>query len=825
MSIIQIRKAQVLSDVPSTTPSLPLIQGNASFVPKIYNSPGLISELNSTSKSIIVTPNGIEVVAVSLNGILRFDSLTSTFDTEGFRIQDVSSDPTFLISKRIVESTIQAPDYGQFRTKQIPGGSTLSVSFIRPQLSSANEWSELIPVRTIRNSTINRFHRGPNFNWYAPILNLGTTNANQRIWEQRFNANAYISRQQAEIRSRGGPIWNGYYFIYQSDYVGGWRPFQNRNPTGLSLLYGGGPRPSGATLIYAWLYTFAEIGAEYPTSPNWITWLANHPRDLPDIVPFRVWRMPDNSLMGQIRINLPIQWRVRTLSVTQYSSSGFLNNDRTQIPVSQDPPILMNLDFEMKERAERVFVTVLNSTSELLKTFTVKLPRSFNNKASTIYALDGIAPQSISIIGRGKEIDVPSNAIENNDEPFNEYLTFPSFWNKTFKKLRTRDPVWILRWILTDEIFRIGLTDDQLDLDSFYSASVYGQELVNGEPRWCYDGLLSGSSEKIINDVLESIGSGSVLSNNTDGKYFLEIERPTESKWIISPSCVLNAQIKYKTAVSKVGIRAKYIALAGNEIITPEKEPNERIIDIPFQSPSVAERWALWRSFEEKNLLDTVNFQLSFLVSNNEGSVANYFKMKLYDVIEIYDPLISGQIMSGRVLESTRTSIRVQELPSQLLDNLTLKIQLLDGGIQRIVVKNVNVLEKIIEFDEREIIPIGSVFSLEHPRLFPRKFRILSIVEKDNGVSYSITARPYYDNMHEHIERGTDLVLPPFIYISSCGVNVRDFLGLASNVHQRYSVSFDSVVDLKIDEWNTRIDDMGGLVSNLKNSCDLPEVL
>ena len=488
---------------------------------------------------------------------------------------------------------------------------------------------------------------------------------------------------------------------------------------------------------------------------------------------------------------------------------------------------------------------------KLLKSYDTNLPRQFTNIAENAYLIKrGSAPQDFFVFARGDLISIPSNTTISyvDEEKLHSYLSYPQTnWDGTFKEERTRCPSWILYWVLTDEIFGLEIDENLINKESFYKVSQYNNELVDGFPRWMFDGELNGSIRDIIETLLTSMNA--ILYQNYQGKWELSQETPTETKWLVGPNTVTESKITYRTSTNKPRIKSPFL----NRLTGKTEEARSTLsstTDIerkyPGQEKTCAIRWVEWQSFIEQNLLESIEFSIPMRITNNELLLSDFQKLELFDIIEIYDPLIAGQRCCGRVIESSNTHIKLDNIPEDLFfggrvneddlleiippETTKLKLQKPNGGIETISINKVvfdhndNSINRV-EFDEREKPLIGSVWALQHQNLYPRKYRVLSIAEGKDGLLYQITARPYYDGMSEHIENGDDLVIPPWVWINNinCGVNVNQFLGLASNVHQNYSVKYDSIVDIKLDEWNIEFDSMLGLVSNLDNSCDLPE--
>lgn len=543
----------------------------------------------------------------------------------------------------------------------------------------------------------------------------------------------------------------------------------------------------------------------------------------------------------QVRKTLPAELLGLGIEVNQYEQGTKRKTDSWEFP-----PELRQFSatIPVADGAAIDELGFVNKSGRIqLLSYDTKLPRDFNDTTQTAYVLrSGSGIENIGVLSKGSLLSVPSNTTvtEIPEHPYHEYLTFTGAWDGTsFKDGHSRCPVWILLWVLTHEKFGIELSLDDIDTQSFYDASVYNQEIVDGFPRWCFDGELNGTTKEIINTLLDSMGAA--LYQDDQARWVLSQERPQASSWIIAPHDIEEGRIAYRRALEKPGVRAKFInRLTGQEQTTKQLSVSDAIVDYAGQEAIHANRWAAWRSFTDKNLLHTIEITAPWVPNNIDKSVCNFYKVKLYDIIEIYDPLVSGQRISGRVLSSTDSEVTLDEPPLNLFKNgvyragkveykvysdTKLLIQRPDGGVEKIGLKQFRFNpcdlrdNQWVFSSRRNPIQAGSIWAIETGRLEPQKYRVKSISESNDGLRFTITATPYYTGMHDHVEKGTRLDLPNAVWTGECGPNVEDFVGDAGEVNRNYPVKFTDIKTKKVGDWQVKWNEMTGLVDNLTSSC------
>lgn len=520
------------------------------------------------------------------------------------------------------------------------------------------------------------------------------------------------------------------------------------------------------------------------------------------------------------------------LILKQYAGNTATATKTLQLPSSADPT---THDFTVPKKADSIGITFPGFGS-LLRDYSTGLPRTFTNRAETAYVTERAQRiDKLTLESRGPAVLVPSNAFLINDD----YLQYQGSWNRRFKRLRTRCPAWILYWVMTEPLFGLENKQSDFDLDSFYNTSVYNQELVNGKPRFCFDGLLSGSIREMIRALLSTMRGS--LHNNNRNQWVLANERPTTSRWLISNDNAVNGQITYRLSTEKPGVQASFLnRKSGDDDLTSRTTLTDVAEAYPGQDPDCALLWAKWRTWEQQQLLDTVEMRLPFATTNNQGAATNYHKIGVYDIIELYDAAEMGIRLAGRVADSGPNWVQLDEPPMELFpggtldeggwmrlsrdpSNMQLIFQQRDGGLVRRRVRRIGYeagepRNNRFDLSSSYQAIVGSTWGIYLPNLQPKHFRVLSVKESDGGLSTTLICRPYITGMHGHVELDRPLSIENHIFKPTCGPNVYQFNGLAQDVHLHYQKNRPPRGNNRA-EWDRYIQSLEGSNADLNTSC------
>lgn len=841
MSRTRIRLAQQ-QIIPSGTISNPIPQGNCFYRPPIYPNPGPLYYNGEEEFNYIFTiPKTSNILGVRLNE--GFESTTLTGENFlrqlGITINQHQDDFPYRVRFPLVDRVQEIDDDQELRI--FPTYNRFAEDLIRPPSITLN-------IETAVDTSI----EGNNQLWVI----FNSYQLDPTIDEFR----SPIDSSQTPIRQVGADFSS---IVSPATYENAVRVL------GESLEF----KFDGWDLPPQLEENIPEIfrGEPYPSKPNEsildgltnpktfgsVVYQYREGRTLPLLFVIRnvqynvnlddgTWRRV--SYYDQVRTQIPLYLLTTDIKVNMYD--GETRRSSVDWPI-QKVEGRLSRDFRVSSKVNNIGLAVRDGLS-VIRSIDTNLPHRFTNTAENAYVIKSpneLPEDRFGLYVQGPEVEVPNNAelaSVTNDGNSHGHLRYVGEWDgQTFQKLRTRDPAWMIYWILTDPSFEINELPRNINLQSFYDASVYNNELVNNYPRWCFDGLLTGTTKEIITKLLTCMNG--TLEKDNLGTWNLYQERPQDTSWIISPCVCNNATITNRLAVEKPNIRGSYInRFNGKSETITERSLTDAVEEFPGQEKICAERWSYWRTFIDQELLNTVEFTVPLSSNNNDGSIIDFYRMQIYDIIEVYDPDFSGQRASGRILESTRTYIRVDELPVDLFGSSgsvpdefsDLRIQKKEGGIEHVKMTRVeydpnNRKDNKIYFDDREPFDIGTTWGIKLSRFNPRKWRILSISETDQGTALRVVARFYVDKMHDFVDNFIPIVYPPllayllridqYIWEGDCGVNIGTFRGAFGSVHYNYPVTFDEINDRMLFEWGLEPwDDHYGTMNNLEaGSCIL----
>lgn len=348
----------------------------------------------------------------------------------------------------------------------------------------------------------------------------------------------------------------------------------------------------------------------------------------------------------------------------------------------------------------------------------------------------------------------------------NPTFTDPGNWAGNFKTERCNDPAWICYDILTNERYGLGewVGIQDIDIYSFYEASLYNTELVEGDPdypggempRFVFDGVVSLQEDAFT--TLQAIAAscrGVIVSNG--GLIRFVQDRPADPVALINNTRVVGGDFSYSSTDFNsrfTSINAVFNDRRGRYLprITTERTDNPNFLNrYGFNETELelmgctherqARRQARWALFTGLLETDTVEFQVSY-----EDSF-----LDVYDIIRIEDEhayefgqgglVTAAQTTSDPFGGPTRALWTLDEFEQQgSLFNLY--ISTADGGQETLAVitsdaANNQVMTSMPSGPLSDY--VGAPWSTGAESQV-RLWRITSIEESDEGV-YTVTAQ------------------------------------------------------------------------------------
>ena len=459
---------------------------------------------------------------------------------------------------------------------------------------------------------------------------------------------------------------------------------------------------------------------------------------------------------------------------------------RTPDPYVRDYLVNLNGAFPVNIKVQRI---TADSTSSKLQNeiqFNSYVEIKYDKRSYPNSALIGLkvdAEQFSSIPSRkylvkGIKVKIPHNATVNADGS----LSYTGTFNGTLGAAQyTNDPAWCLYDLLTSSRYGLGahVIETEIDKFSFYAASVYcSQQVDDGtgtgatEPRFSCNVNINNQQEayNVINQMCSVFRA---MPYYEAGNITVTQDSPKDSSYLFTLANVLEPGFNYSNTSQRqrpTVVVAKYLDLELRDINYVEEidTANQarygsvvRNIDA-FACTSRGQaarlaKWLLYMSNVEREVV-------SFTTSIDAGAV-----VRPGQIIEIADPVRSGERRGGRIVSATTNSVTVDDATGLSIQGAsTLSAVLPDGTVEQVTVSGItnNVFSLGQHFS---VAPNpNSVWIFETSTILTTTWRVLEVQEQDR-INYVITASEYNSGKYNHIENGialpvrdvTNLDIPP----------------------------------------------------------------
>jgi hypothetical protein len=369
---------------------------------------------------------------------------------------------------------------------------------------------------------------------------------------------------------------------------------------------------------------------------------------------------------------------------------------------------------------------------------------------------------------RGIKVAIPSNATVDIS---NGRLIYSGVWNGTFGAAQwCSDPAWILWDLLTSTRYGLGdhIQASTLDKWAFYRASQYCSEMVPtglnspaSEPRFSCNVNIQTAEEayKLINDLCSvframpfwSIGSITVAQDRpADPIALFTLANVSEGGFSYEGS-----SIKTRATVAIVGWLNLDIKDIDREIVEDVDGINKygvitkEVSAFACTSRAQAHRIGEWLLYSERYETEVVSFVTG---------VENGILLRPGSIIEIADPVKSGQRRAGRISSATTTAITVDNIGDVTAGQLS--VVLPDGIVETRSISSIvgRVITVAPAFSAAP--SANAAWLCDGNNVAPTQWRVLGVQEQD-GINYAVSAIAYNASKYAYIERGTALESRP----------------------------------------------------------------
>ena len=481
--------------------------------------------------------------------------------------------------------------------------------------------------------------------------------------------------------------------------------------------------------------------------------------------------------------------------LVQYSGGGYQTvlsggsakiAGRTPDPYVRDYLVNLNGAFPVNIKVQRI---TADSTSSKLQNeiqFNTYVEIKYDKRSYPNSALIGLkvdAEQFSSIPSRkylvkGIKVKIPHNATVNADGS----LSYTGTFNGTLGAAQyTNDPAWCLYDLLTSSRYGLGahVIETEIDKFSFYAASVYcSQQVDDGtgtgatEPRFSCNVNINNQQEayNVINQMCSVFRA---MPYYEAGNLTVTQDSPKDSSYLFTLANVLEPGFNYSNTSQRqrpTVVVAKYLDLELRDINYVEEIDTanqarygsvvKNIDAFACTSRGQAARLAKWLLYMSNVEREVV----SFTTSIDAGAV-----VRPGQIIEIADPVRSGERRGGRIVSATTNSVTVDDATGLSIQGAsTLSAVLPDGTVEQVTVSGItNTVFSLGQHFSVAPNP-NSVWIFETSTILTTTWRVLEVQEQDR-INYVITASEYNSGKYNHIENGialpvrdvTNLDIPP----------------------------------------------------------------
>ena len=353
-------------------------------------------------------------------------------------------------------------------------------------------------------------------------------------------------------------------------------------------------------------------------------------------------------------------------------------------------------------------------------------------------------------------------------------------FNGTLKSTKewTSDPAWILFDILTTDKGFGGsegfITEDQLDVFSFYSASSYSSTLIfdrrtqTTEPRFSTNVVLNKKNDAytLINDLCSVMNA---MPFYGVGTLQLAQDRPTnladntsEPQYIFNLSNVTEEGFTYQGSGNRTKFTAVEVAYFDNETQQIDFERvqygtgitdklgvvRKTLKSFACTSRGQANRLGRWFLYSQLYEAEVVSFTTTL-----EAGVI----VRPSTIIGIQDPVKAGVRKGGRIktgVSTTQIIVDARTIDGNDLSHesgATLSVVLSDGTTESKTISTIDGTTITVSSAFSSVPQSNSVYAIESSSVQLQIFRVISIEEK-NDCQYTITALFHAPDKYDFIE-------------------------------------------------------------------------
>lgn len=358
---------------------------------------------------------------------------------------------------------------------------------------------------------------------------------------------------------------------------------------------------------------------------------------------------------------------------------------------------------------------------------------------------------------KGLLIRVPSNY-----DP--ETRTYTGIWDGTFQTAYSNNPAWVFYDLLVENRYGLGdyINTSQIDKFALYDIAEYCDEMVDDgyggeEPRFQINGVINSRAEAY--DILNAIASafrGMIYWGS--GAVTVTQDAPSDPIALVTVSNVIDGEFTYSSTALKA--RHSAVLVSWND----PSEGYEQAIAV-VQDPTLVNKYG-WRQLDTaafmctsrgqavrfgKWILDSERYETETITYS---ASFDHMSVRPGDIILVQDPAYANIEYGGRIATPGIDTIvldRSIELSSG--ETYTLSVVLPDGTVEDTTVLNSPETTDtlLLDYTLSDVPAVGAQWIITSSAVEPRKFRVVSVVEKDKNI-YEVTALFHDPNKYDRVE-------------------------------------------------------------------------
>ena len=464
---------------------------------------------------------------------------------------------------------------------------------------------------------------------------------------------------------------------------------------------------------------------------------------------------------------------VITDTVKGRTRSAYFRDYKINLPSGTSFPVTVRVNRVTSDTNNDPNTTLRNQFTFTNYTEIINAQSTFANSAYVALRFDAKTFSSTprrSYRVRGTKIKIPHNGTVRSDGS----ISYSGTFNGTFKsdKEYSNDQAWVLYDLLTtSKGFGDQIDTSNIDVFSFYSASVYASELVddmtgtgNTEPRFSCNVVIQNQKQayNLINELCSCMRAMPFYSAGTVA---LGQDRPTDASYLFNLSNVTEAGFTYSNSSLRTKHTVINVAYFDMETRTIEYETVEdtalqakygvvvkNLKAIAVTSRGQAARLGKWFLYTQNNEGEVVNFTTTL-----EAGVL----VRPSQVIQIADPLRAGVRRGGRIKTGVSTTQIVVDDENNTdlatTDSATLSVILSDGTLETRSISSISGTTITVSSAFSSVPQANSVWVIENTTVQLQTFRVIGVTEV-NGLAYQVTAVAFNSSKYDSVEDGSELI-------------------------------------------------------------------